>query len=75
MGDHPQLEELWELGLVAERPTGGTPVELAGEDACATRDSGAAFRLNEEGLGWSDTIGPWLYSEAMTVRMGAYEFT
>lgn len=31
------------------------------------------LRLNDEGLTWSDTIGPWLYSEAMTARMNAYE--
>lgn len=34
---------------------------------------GDRLRLNGEGLAWSDTIGPWLYSEAMTERMGAYE--
>jgi oxygen-independent coproporphyrinogen-3 oxidase len=33
------------------------------------------LRLNDEGLMWSDTIGPWLYSEAVTERMGAYELT
>ena len=31
------------------------------------------FRLTEEGISWSDTIGPWLYSEAVTNRMDAYE--
>lgn len=31
------------------------------------------LRLNDEGLTWSDTIGPWLYSEAMSARMSAYE--
>jgi oxygen-independent coproporphyrinogen-3 oxidase len=31
-------------------------------------------RLNAEGFIWSDTIGPWLYSEAVTSRMSAYEF-
>jgi oxygen-independent coproporphyrinogen-3 oxidase len=33
-----------------------------------------ALRLNAEGLSWSDTIGPWLYSEAIAARMNAYEF-
>ena len=37
-------------------------------------DGVGAFRLNEEGLSWSDTIGPWLYSEAVTSRMDAYEY-
>lgn len=32
------------------------------------------LRLNDEGLLWSDTVGPWLYSEAITARMDAYEF-
>ena len=32
------------------------------------------LRLNDEGLTWSDTIGPWLYSDAITERMNAYEF-
>ena len=31
------------------------------------------LRLNEEGLAWTDTIGPWLYSAAVTARMNAYE--
>jgi capsular polysaccharide transport system permease protein len=31
------------------------------------------LRLNEEGIAWTDTIGPWLYSEAVTARMNAYE--
>jgi oxygen-independent coproporphyrinogen-3 oxidase len=31
------------------------------------------LRLNDEGLTWSDTIGPWLYSDAVTERMSAYE--
>jgi oxygen-independent coproporphyrinogen-3 oxidase len=30
--------------------------------------------LTVEGLAWSDTIGPWLYSNAVTARMSAYEF-
>jgi oxygen-independent coproporphyrinogen III oxidase len=32
------------------------------------------LRLNDEGLTWSDTIGPWLYSEATIRQMEAYEF-
>ena len=36
-------------------------------------DGGHCLRLNDQGLAWSDTIGPWLYSKAMTVRMSAYE--
>ena len=31
------------------------------------------LRLNADGLEWSDTIGPWLYSETVTERMDAYE--
>jgi len=36
-------------------------------------ESIGSLRLNDEGLTWSDTIGPWLYSDAMTARMNAYE--
>jgi oxygen-independent coproporphyrinogen III oxidase len=52
--DLPQLQELSELGFVAENTD--------------------ALQLNAEGLSWSDTIGPWLYSDAITVRTSAYEF-
>jgi oxygen-independent coproporphyrinogen-3 oxidase len=38
----------------------------------AVRDGGA-LRLTEAGLERSDTLGPWLYSEAMTARMEEYE--
>lgn len=31
------------------------------------------LQLNDEGLAWSDTIGPWLYSNIVTTRMNAYE--
>ncbi|MBN9414267.1 MAG: STM4012 family radical SAM protein [Candidatus Eremiobacteraeota bacterium] len=31
------------------------------------------WRLTEEGLAWSDTIGPWLYSEAVQELMREYE--
>lgn len=33
------------------------------------------LQLTAEGLAWSDTIGPWLYSDAATARMSAYEFS
>jgi oxygen-independent coproporphyrinogen III oxidase len=36
-------------------------------------DFNEAFRLTEQGLSWSDTIGPWLYSDAVTNRMDTYE--
>lgn len=36
-------------------------------------ESNEFLRLNAEGLTWSDTIGPWLYSDAMSARMKAYE--
>lgn len=36
-------------------------------------ESDEVFGLNDEGLAWSDTIGPWLYSEAVADRMEAYE--
>jgi oxygen-independent coproporphyrinogen III oxidase len=36
-------------------------------------ESEGRLRLNEEGLAWSDTIGPWLYSDAVTAQMNAYE--
>lgn len=29
--------------------------------------------LTDEGFGWSDAIGPWLYSDAVMKRMGAFE--
>jgi len=32
------------------------------------------LRLTPEGLAHSDSIGPWLYSEAMTARMREFEF-
>lgn len=33
------------------------------------------LRLTAQGLSWTDTIGPWLYSENMTQRMQTYQFT
>lgn len=33
------------------------------------------LRLNEAGLAYSDTIGPWLYSDLVTATMDAYELT
>jgi oxygen-independent coproporphyrinogen-3 oxidase len=53
--DLPQLNELSDLGLLAE----GTNF----------------LRLNEEGLAYSDTIGPWLYSNLVTATMDACELT
>jgi len=38
-----------------------------------TADTGEYFRLNDEGLASSDTIGPWLYSDAVTATMEACE--
>jgi hypothetical protein len=32
------------------------------------------LQLNDEGITWSDTVGPWLYSDAISERMSAYEF-
>ena len=32
-----------------------------------------SLQLNDEGLMWSDTVGPWLYSDAVTAQMAAYE--
>jgi oxygen-independent coproporphyrinogen-3 oxidase len=37
------------------------------------KDEGDSVRLNEEGLMWSDTIGPWLYSDAVVGQMEACE--
>lgn len=34
---------------------------------------GERLVLTEEGLGWSDAIGPWLYSDAVRSRMEAWE--
>jgi oxygen-independent coproporphyrinogen III oxidase len=36
-------------------------------------ESDAQLRLNDEGMEWSDTIGPWLYSESITRQMAAYD--
>ena len=46
-------------------------VELLELELASESDDG--LRLNAEGLAWSDTIGPWLYSEAVTERMNEYE--
>jgi oxygen-independent coproporphyrinogen-3 oxidase len=45
--------------------------ELAGLGLAA--ESNGCLCLNDEGLTWSDTIGPWLYSDATIARMSAYE--
>lgn len=34
---------------------------------------GDRIQLSEEGLAWSDAIGPWLYSDATTAAMAAWE--
>jgi len=36
---------------------------------------GDLIRLSEDGLAWSDTIGPWLYSAEVEKRMEAYPWT
>ena len=51
-----------DLPQLAELSELGLAVEI---DGC--------LRLNEEGIAWTDTIGPWLYSDAVTERMNAYE--
>ena len=53
--DLPQLNEMSELGLLAEDTN--------------------FLRLNEAGLAYSDTIGPWLYSDLVTSTMDACELT
>lgn len=40
---------------------------LMDDSACSS------LRLNAEGIAWSDTIGPWLYSDSITEKMQAYE--
>jgi oxygen-independent coproporphyrinogen-3 oxidase len=52
------LEDLSELSELSE-------LRLMTEEA-------GTLKLTAEGLAWSDTIGPWLYSEAMTARMSGY---
>lgn len=37
-------------------------------------ESSGRLILTEEGIAWSDTIGPWLYSDAMNTRMSSCEF-
>lgn len=37
------------------------------------RSHTSVVRLNAEGLSWSDTIGPWLYSDPVIEKMQAYE--
>ncbi|MCB9673992.1 MAG: STM4012 family radical SAM protein [Alphaproteobacteria bacterium] len=34
---------------------------------------GDRLTLTDEGLAWSDAIGPWLYSDAVTARMAEWE--
>lgn len=33
------------------------------------------FKLTEKGIEWSDTIGPWLYSDEVRSRMGEFPWT
>lgn len=33
------------------------------------------FQLTEKGIAWSDTIGPWLYSEEVRLRMAEFPWT
>jgi hypothetical protein len=33
------------------------------------------IRLSAEGLAWSDTIGPWLYSNSVQERMAEYPWS
>ena len=49
------------------------PQLLELSEAGLVAESNGSLRLNDAGLMWSDTIGPWLYSEAMSARMSAYE--
>lgn len=44
------------------------------EAGLAARDGGV-MRLSREGFERADTIGPWLYSEAVTAGMETYELT
>lgn len=44
-------------------------------DLGLARLDGDSLQLTPDGLGWSDTIGPWLYSPLMHERMGTYQLT
>ena len=54
--------------MTADVPQLGELLELG-----LAADVDGCLQLNAEGLAWSDTIGPWLYSDATTARMNAYE--
>ena len=61
-----------------QRRFGSTPSEdLAQLQELAelglVEENAECLRLNDEGLMWSDTIGPWLYSDAVAARMDAYQ--
>jgi oxygen-independent coproporphyrinogen-3 oxidase len=36
---------------------------------------GNGLSLTADGLSWSDSIGPWLYSDSVSAQMEAYEFS
>lgn len=36
-------------------------------------NNAASFHLNADGIAWSDTIGPWLYSDAVASEMASFE--
>jgi oxygen-independent coproporphyrinogen III oxidase len=59
----------FDTALESDFPELGQLIELG----LATHSSDR-LQLTSEGLAWSDTIGPWLYSEAAIARMSAYEF-
>ncbi|MGC3961072.1 MAG: hypothetical protein QM813_25020 [Verrucomicrobiota bacterium] len=42
-------------------------------DLGLAEEKAGSLQLNEEGLMWSDTIGPWLYSDAVVAQMEAYD--
>ena len=44
-------------------------------DLGLAENSSSAFTLTTEGMAASDTIGPWLYSEAVTNQMDAYQLS
>ena len=46
-------------------------IELA--ELNLSHSKGKRLWLNEEGLSWSDVIGPWLYSDDVVSQMKAFE--
>jgi oxygen-independent coproporphyrinogen III oxidase len=63
-----RYHEVFGSQLMADLPHLGELLELG---LASSMDGW--LRLNPEGLAWSDTIGPWLYSESMVARMETYE--